>query len=148
MNTFFSRFRFSQIIELLLRNPYIDIDSNKESGKNIAEYLKRNNIWLHSLSDIQNFYHIDRVKQLFDYLKSEDEDSFLDFNNGNIRDFANELDNSGGKGTCGTMLQFCFKKGFMEYLHSDDYGEKLSKHSMQDTPMLKVFLEKGMARYV
>ncbi|KAJ8927368.1 hypothetical protein NQ314_020143 [Rhamnusium bicolor] len=103
------RYRYTDIIKLLLRTPYIDLDNYKEGGKTIRAYLKQNYIYQGALPQ-SNFLHEEPVKLLFNFLKSGDEEAFLHFNNENIKDYANCIDGDSEYNSAGNMLQFCFKK--------------------------------------
>ncbi|VEN41835.1 unnamed protein product [Callosobruchus maculatus] len=143
-----ARYRYSKIVDMLLKSPSIDLDNTREAGKSIRIYLKQHNICSSALlSQPSNYYQEDDVQILFGFLKSGDEKSFLQYNNENIKDYSNCLDRSGNN-TCGTMLQFCFWKGFIEYVKSESYIEDLSKTDIMSTPMLEIFCSKGLKRCI
>lgn len=141
------RYRYIQITELLLTIPTIDLDNYKEGKLTIRAYLKENHIRQDTISQ-SNVLYEDPVKILFDYLKSGDEEAFLQFNNENIKEYANCIDGDSEFNTSGSMLQFCFKKGYTEYLQHDLYDEEVTTCSITDNVMLEVFYSKGLGRCI
>ncbi|KAJ8921825.1 hypothetical protein NQ315_008457, partial [Exocentrus adspersus] len=141
------RYRYIKITELLLTVPTLDLDNYKEGGFSTRAYLKENFIRQDTISQ-SNILYDDPIKILFDHLKSGDEDAFVDFNNENIKDYANSIDGDREYNTPGNMLQFCFKKGLLEYLQHELFNEELTKSSITDNLMFKVFCSKGLGRCV
>ncbi|XP_018563908.1 uncharacterized protein LOC108905511 [Anoplophora glabripennis] len=141
------RYRYIRITELLLTVPNIDLDNYKEGRLTIRAYLKENHIRQDTLSQ-SNVLYEDPVKILFDYLKSGDEEAFVQFNNENIKDYANSIDGDSEFNTSGNMLQYCFKKGYLEYLQHDSYDEPLTTSSITDNLMLDVFYSKGLGKCI
>ncbi|KAJ8982464.1 hypothetical protein NQ317_000422 [Molorchus minor] len=141
-----ARYKYKEIIKILLKTPNIDLDNYSEDGMKVREYLK-----LHMLQDTlspSSFLHEDPVKLLFNFLKAGHENAFLQFNNENIKDYVNYTDGDSELNTSGNMIQFCFKKGFFEYVQHDLYNEELGESNTMNTPMLKVFCIKGLVRCI
>ncbi|CAG9857200.1 unnamed protein product [Phyllotreta striolata] len=134
------RFRYIKLIKLLLTVHCIDLDSFVESGRTIREYLKWNLFTALPKSYVQE----DPLKIRFNFLKSGDEFNFIHFND-SIGNIINSLDGEDSY----TMLQFCARKGFLEYLQHDSYKTMtLFNYDILDNPMLSVFKEKGLAKCV
>ncbi|CAH1109924.1 unnamed protein product [Psylliodes chrysocephalus] len=134
------RYRYLKLINLLLTVDSIDLDSFIESGKTIQEYLK----WNLYITLPKSYIQEDPLRIRFNFLKSGDEESFLNYDTSTLSDNINSFDGD----TC-TMLQFCLRKGFLEYLQNDHYKiKRLNTYDIKDNPMLTVFKTKGLARCV
>lgn len=132
------RYRYLKLINLLLTVDSIDLDSFIESGKTIQEYLK----WNLYITLPKSYIQEDPLRIRFNFLKSGDEESFLNYDTSTLSDNINSFD-----GDTYTMLQFCLRKGFLEYLQNDHYKiKRLNTYDIKDNPMLTVFKTKGLAR--
>uniref|UniRef100_A0AAR5P9W3 Ion transport domain-containing protein n=1 Tax=Dendroctonus ponderosae TaxID=77166 RepID=A0AAR5P9W3_DENPD len=138
------RYRLLRVIQLLLMKKDIDLDSCKDmrSRKSARDLLRENEIHLNMLSP--HTVTVPPVQTLFTFLKSDDEELFLRYNNENIKQFVNEVDGYEGF----TMLQLCLIKGYIEYEKRNVKSKRSQDRDILKTDMLKFFCEKGYGRSV
>lgn len=86
----------------------------------------------------------------FNCLKSQDPESFVNFINGNIKDYVDKVDGGDDFTTSGTMLQLCFRKVFLQFVQSDNYEIVLEdqESNILSTPMLELYRSSSMKRLV
>ncbi|XP_030757681.1 uncharacterized protein LOC115883457 [Sitophilus oryzae] len=142
------RYRFLKVLNLLQRQPNIDIDSCKDLAlnKTARDIMKEYDIDLNGILFSSAVFN-DPINLLFTLLKSNSEDKFLLYNNKDIREYSNAFDGKDGVTTSGNLLQLCLVKGFIAYQkeirkeHSTDFNKDIMK-----TQMLDVFCRKGMVK--
>ncbi|KAG5881162.1 hypothetical protein JTB14_024577 [Gonioctena quinquepunctata] len=127
----------SKVIRELQNYSYIDLDNYFVSGQTVRKYLS-NKTYQNTVAQYGGFE--DPITKLFYFLKSGDEDGFVHFEG--INDFVDTDDGSG------TMLQFCLRKGFLEYLQDECYKKEYKESDIKSSPMLKTFCKKGLSRCI
>ncbi|XP_072380016.1 uncharacterized protein [Diabrotica undecimpunctata] len=139
------RYRYTQLVQLLLKIDYLDIDTCTESGKTIREYLK-----LNLFTDLpQSYVQEDPTVIKFNLLKAGDVERFIQYNAESIMNNTNYFDGYDDYTTCGNMLQLCMRKGFLEYLHDERSKlKRLTNYDINDTPMLTIFKSKGYLKCI
>lgn len=139
------RYRYIKLINLFLTMDYLDLDSFKECGKPLRQYLK----WNLYISLPQSYVEEDIPTIRFNLLKSGDEESFMSYKMESISDSVNSFDGDNEYNSSGTMLQFCMRKGYLEFVQDKRFNMKrLANYDIKDTPLLSIFKAKGMSRCI
>ncbi|XP_057652395.1 transient receptor potential cation channel protein painless-like [Diorhabda carinulata] len=140
------RYRYIKLINFLLTIDYLDLDSFKECGKPLRQYLK----WNLYINLPQSYVEEEDISTMrFNLLKSGDEESFMSYKIESISDSVNCFDGNDAYNSSGTMLQLCMIKGYLEFIQDKHSNvKKLINYDIKDTPLLTIFKAKGMSRCI
>ncbi|KAJ3641689.1 hypothetical protein Zmor_028172 [Zophobas morio] len=139
--------RYFRVVRLLLEKSDIDLDSCKDavSGKTARELLEREKWhWLPKGLSSRSPKEI-----LFSFLKSGDEDNFLEYNDGKISDIVDDLDGDNAHNSSCTLLQYCFRRGLI-FCYKDKANNDCDQNSQDITSnrLMNVFCKSGMGRSI
>ncbi|KAJ3641690.1 hypothetical protein Zmor_028173 [Zophobas morio] len=140
--------RYFGVVKLLLEKSDIDLDSCKDavSGKTAREILEGKE----GLGKLPTGLGSRLPKEvLFSFLKSGDEDNFLEYNGGKMSDFVDKLDGDNENNSSCTLLQYCFRRGLI-FWYKDKANNDCDQNSQDITSnrLMNVFCKSGMERSI
>ncbi|XP_063912869.1 uncharacterized protein LOC135129603 [Zophobas morio] len=140
--------RYFGVVKLLLEKSKIDLDSCKDavSGKTARELLEGKE----ELGKLSTRLGSRSTKEiLFSFLKSGDEDNFLEYNGGKINDINNYWDGDNAHNSSCTLLQYCFRRGLI-FWYKDKASNDCDQNGqdIKSNRLMNVFCKSGMGRSI
>jgi ankyrin repeat protein len=148
--------KYFTIVKMLLEKDDIDLDSCRGtvSGKSARELLRGRKKIRKLKTKALPKQPSTHTKILFRLLKSGDEEAFLKYNGGKIRDILKTNENIDGDGVSNsscTLLQYCFRRGLIAWHQEQARCESDSPLYYQDTTanrLVQIFCQNGMVKCI
>jgi ankyrin repeat protein len=148
--------KYFTIVEMLLEKDDIDLDSCRGtvSGKSARELLRGRKKMRKLKTKALPTQPSTHTKILFRLLKSGDEEAFLKYNGGKIRDILKtneDIDGDNVANSSCTLLQYCFRRGLIAWHQEQARCESDSPLHYQDTTanrLVQIFCQNGMVKCI